>query len=135
MEEDKLKDLFEKFDPELSSPALFMEKLEEKMQAVEFVRQHYAALQRKNRRALCFAALAGFLAGAFLTALCLPVDGQTPLVPLPVPAFVLSAAVAESQLAACVLVAAASGLVAWGVYSVALTAIRCRPQYVRLPQR
>lgn len=134
MEEDKLKEIFENFEPELSSSARFVERVQQKMEAVEYVRQHQAAWQRKNCKAVCFAALAGFLVGALLTAFLLPVSGQTPLIVLPVPVFGLGSLVKESQLAACVLVAAASGLVAWNVYGATLTAIRCRPQHVRLPQ-
>ncbi len=69
MEDDKLKDIFKDFDPELSSSLQFMTKLQRNMEAVEIVRQYNAALRRRNKLAVAIAGLCGFAVGVTLTLL------------------------------------------------------------------
>lgn len=69
MEDDKLKDLFQGFRPELTSDSLFLNKLKRNMEAVELVKQHTEALKRRNRIAVGVAALTGFIMGVILTLL------------------------------------------------------------------
>lgn len=71
MEDDKLKDLFRSFDPGVSDDTRFMERLEKNIDSVEMIRQHNAAVQRRNRRAVAAAALTGFAVG-FVFALAMP---------------------------------------------------------------
>lgn len=72
MEEQELVDLFEKFNPELSSDANFMARLNSNLYAVECVKQKAAALQRKNKIALVVASVIGFVFGVIGT-LCYPI--------------------------------------------------------------
>ena len=66
MEEDKLKDVFEGFDPELTSDSLFMSRLRRSMEAVEIVRERQAELRRRGCRAVVVAAITGCAVGIFL---------------------------------------------------------------------
>lgn len=69
MEEDRLKDLFSDFQPELPSSFQFMARLQKNMEAVEIVKQHNLALSRRNKLAVAIAALSGFAMGVILTLL------------------------------------------------------------------
>lgn len=63
MEDDKLKDLFGRFNPELSSDSGFMARLQRNMDAVEFVKRQRMAVRRRNKTAVVVAALSGFVTG------------------------------------------------------------------------
>ena len=67
MEDDKIKDLFKEFDPELSSSFQFMTKLKRNMEAVEIVRQYNASVKRRNKLAVAIAATCGFAMGVLTT--------------------------------------------------------------------
>ncbi len=69
MEDDKLKDLFNNYEPDLSSSFQFMTKLKKNMEAVEIVRQYHAAQKRLNRWAVAIAGMAGFAVGVVMTLL------------------------------------------------------------------
>jgi hypothetical protein len=69
MEDDKLKELFTNFQPEMSSSLQFMAKLQMDMKRVEFLKQHNLAIKRRNKLAVCIAAAVGFLMGVILTLL------------------------------------------------------------------
>ena len=71
MEDDKIKSLFSNFEPELSSDFKFMRSLEEKLDSVEIVKLHNAEVQSRSKKAVTFAALAGFVIG-LLFSLILP---------------------------------------------------------------
>lgn len=69
MEDDKLRELFDSFQPELSSDAHFMSKLKRNMESVELVKRHTEAMRRGSRIAVIVAAIAGFVMGVALTLL------------------------------------------------------------------
>lgn len=69
MDDDKIKDLFNDFHPELSSSFLFMDRLKKNIEVAEIVRQQSVALKRRNRIAVSIAALCGFVMGVILTLL------------------------------------------------------------------
>jgi hypothetical protein len=69
MEDDKLKELFTNFQPEMSSSLQFMAKLQRDIKRVEFLKQHNLAIKRRNKLAVCIAAAVGFLMGVVLTLL------------------------------------------------------------------
>lgn len=70
-ENEEFRNLFNNYEPELSSMTQFMDKLRHSLDAVEFVKQRNMAMRRRNRLALVIATLAGFLSGVILT-LALP---------------------------------------------------------------
>lgn len=63
MEDDKIKDLFAGFNPELKDDFSFMTRLKQNMEAVEIVRRHNAELRKRGKKAVIFAAIAGFVTG------------------------------------------------------------------------
>lgn len=69
MENDKLKDLFQSYQPALSPDSLFLDKLKKNMEAIELIRQHTGIQRKRNRTALCVASLTGFAMGVILTLL------------------------------------------------------------------
>jgi hypothetical protein len=69
MEDDKLKELFTNFQPEMSSSLQFMAKLQKNMERVEILKQHSLAIKKRNKLAVCIAAAIGFLMGVILTLL------------------------------------------------------------------
>lgn len=71
-EDDKeIRNLFADFRPELGSTDDFMAKLDAKLDAVEFIKQHNSAVKRAYRLAVWKAAAAGVLAG-FIMGLIAP---------------------------------------------------------------
>ena len=70
-ENDKLKELFRGFDPDVSSESTFMMKLEHSLNSVEIVKRHSEEMESRHRKAVAMAAVVGFVAG-FLCSLLLP---------------------------------------------------------------
>lgn len=75
MEEDKLKDLFVNFKPELPSDFSFMTKLKHNLDQVELVKQHNSEVASKRKKAVVIAACVGFIVG-LLFSLTLPYIGN-----------------------------------------------------------
>lgn len=71
MEDNDIKSLFAGYKPDMGSDFDFMDRLEQRLDSVEFVKQQTAQVKARCRRAVVFAALAGFVAG-FLCSLLLP---------------------------------------------------------------
>lgn len=69
MEDDKIRDLFTDFDPELTDTSGFMERVTRGLDAVEVVRERQAVMRRRQRRALGVAAFIGVFVGIGLTML------------------------------------------------------------------
>ena len=67
MEDDKLKEIFNDFNPELSSSFQFMTKLKKNMEAVEIVKHYNAAQRKRNKIAVALAGICGFATGVVLT--------------------------------------------------------------------
>ena len=67
MEDDKLKNIFSEYNPDLQSDDMFMERLHRNLKAIESVRQNTRELRRHNRLAVVAAAITGFVAGVILT--------------------------------------------------------------------
>lgn len=70
-QDDKLKELFSDFTPDLSSDSLFMSRLERSLNSVEIIKQQAVEMESRNRKAVVIAAIVGFVAG-FLFSLLLP---------------------------------------------------------------
>lgn len=63
MNEQELKDLFANYRPMLSDNAEFMQTIEKKLEAVEYVKRYNAAAKRRSRIALAVAFVLGGVAG------------------------------------------------------------------------
>ena len=71
MNDDKLKDIFAGFNPEISDSADFMARLNRNLELAEIARQRIEVARRRNKRAVIIAAIAGFCGGVMST-LCYP---------------------------------------------------------------
>ncbi|MDE7388562.1 MAG: hypothetical protein K2M97_04845, partial [Muribaculaceae bacterium] len=71
MEDDELKRIFSDFEPDMSPDFQFVSKLEQRLEAVEIVREQVAEVRSRSRKAVVIAAVVGFVVG-FLSSLSLP---------------------------------------------------------------
>lgn len=69
MEDDKLKKIFEDFNPQLSDDGDFLNELTRRMESVELVKEHNDAVRSRGRKAFVIAATVGFLSGVLFTIL------------------------------------------------------------------
>lgn len=74
MDDDKLKQLFRDFDPDMKSDELFMTRLQHRLDSVEMVKEHNDEVIRRSRTATVIAASVGLIAGLLLS-LALPYIG------------------------------------------------------------
>ena len=127
MEEDKLKDLFKSYDPELSSSRDFIERLERNLNAVELIHRDNAAVLKRNRIAVAIASVAGFITGVVFT-LSLPyieVFVNTLLSSL-LSAFRLPDVLYSNQVVSWLLVGAISVFVGLNTYTITLSLLPSR---------
>lgn len=121
MDDDKIKEVFNTYQPELTSDFKFMAALERKMEAVEHVKQEMRALRRRNRIAVVVAAVAGFIMGALTSLLAPLISGWTSLRAITLPLFSSDFAV-EVDLRMLVYISAAivSAISAYNAYEIAI---------------
>lgn len=120
MEDDKIKNLFNDFHPELSSSFLFMTQLEKKMEAVEILKQHSAALKRRNRIAVAIAAMTGFVTGIILTLLFPLIGGWMSSFSISLPRLQISTITIEYSFIAWIVMAGVCIISALNAYDIAL---------------
>ncbi len=121
MDDDKIKDLLSSFEPEISSDAQFMTRLQRSMEAVELVKQHNLAMRRRNKTAVVIAALSGFVTGVLLTLLFPLVGDWISVVSISIPIISISPITIDFQLVAWIVVAIVSVLMALNVYEIAMS--------------
>ncbi len=69
MEDDKIRDLLNNFQPEISSSFRFMSNLEKNIDRFEILKQHDRALKKRSKIAVVIAAFSGFTMGIILNIL------------------------------------------------------------------
>lgn len=124
MEEDRLKELFGGFDPELTSDLRFMDKLQRNMEAVEVVRQHSAAVRRRGRVAVAVAAVAGFVMGVVMTLLMPLVSGLLAQVTVSLPAIGLPTVHMDLRILGWMTAATLSGVTAFNAYTLTMSRLK-----------
>ena len=67
MYDDKLKELFKNFQPELSTDDDFVGRIERNINSVELIMQEAASMKRRSRRSFCVGAAVGFIAGLIMS--------------------------------------------------------------------
>ncbi|MDE6270305.1 MAG: hypothetical protein K2M12_05555, partial [Muribaculaceae bacterium] len=67
MNDKDLSKLFESYQPELDSDKEFMDRLEQRLEAVEFIRAQQVSRRRRNRFGITAAAVAGCFVGVVAT--------------------------------------------------------------------
>lgn len=120
MDDDKLKDLFSGFEPELSSSVQFMTKLEKNMEAVEIVKQHNLMLKKRNRQAVLIAAACGFVAGVIFTLLFPLVGDWISIYNISLPYFTISSLTVDYGFLAWLLPAVSCGIISLNAYEIAM---------------
>lgn len=120
MDDDKLKKLFDNFDPELSSSFQFMDRLKKNMEAVEIVKQHNAELKKRNKLAVAIAAVSGFVMGVILTLLFPLVGNWVSTFNLSIPQLQISAITINYSFIAWIIMAGVSIITALNAYEIAL---------------
>lgn len=121
MEDDKLKELFRGFEPELTSGFQFMARLQQSIDAVELVKQHSVALRRRNKVAVVIAALSGFLTGVLLTLLFPLVGDWISTIQISIPHFGFDTIVIDCRLFGWILLAVVSAFTALNAYEIAMS--------------
>lgn len=71
MEEDRIKEIFADFNPEISSDISFLARLQSNLDSVEMIRARNKVINKRNKLAVVIAACVGFIAG-FLFSIGLP---------------------------------------------------------------
>lgn len=71
MEDDKIKSLFNNFEPGLNSNVEFMERLNRSLNSVEIVKRQNAEFKARSKRAMVIAGCVGFIMG-YIFSLSLP---------------------------------------------------------------
>lgn len=129
MEDDKLKDLFVNFKPELSSDFSFLTKLKNNLEQVELIKQHNEEIAARRKKAVAIAACAGFVVG-FLFSLALPYLGnamENIQVSLPTGIF-LKMIMDNYLIAAWLIIGAATVLISLNVYDISMSLMQRQSQ-------
>ena len=120
MEDDKIRNLFDNFEPELSSSFQFMNQLKKNMDAVEIVRQHNIALKKRNRLAVVIAAVSGFVMGVILTLLFPLIGDWVSTFNLSIPRLQISAVTIDFSFVAWIVMAGVCITTALNAYEIAM---------------
>ena len=78
-EDDKIKDLFEDYNPVMKSDLAFMTRLKHNMDSMELVKSHNRRAHRINIMAMTIAGVVGFLTGAVMTLLWITLAPSLPV--------------------------------------------------------
>lgn len=126
MEDDKLKDLFVNFKPELSSDFSFLTKLKNNLEQVELIKQHNEEIAARRKKAVAIAACAGFVVG-FLFSLALPYLGNAMENIQPTGTF-LKMIMDNYLIAAWLIIGAATVLISLNVYDISMSLMQRQSQ-------
>jgi hypothetical protein len=120
MEDDKLRNLFNDFQPELSSSSQFMTKLQKNMEMVEILKQHDIALKKRNKLAVVIAAASGFVMGVILTLLFPLIGNWVSTVSVSIPHLHISSLTIDYSFVGWIVMAGACIITALNAYEIAL---------------
>jgi hypothetical protein len=121
MKDDKLRELFSNFQPELSPSFQFTTKLLKKMEAVEIVKQHNATLKKRNRLAVAIAALCGFIMNMVLYLIFPLINNSASSLSIPSPYLLLNSITIDSSFVVWIVMAVISVIITRNVYEIALS--------------
>lgn len=128
MEDDKIKEIFSSYQPELSSSYQFMSRLKKNMEAVEIIKQHNVALRKRNKLAVAIAGFCGFAMGVILTLIFPMIEDWIKSFKINLPMLSSSALNIDFSNIAWLLVAAISITTSISVYELASS--RLSPKFV-----
>ncbi len=76
MDDQKIKELFSDFHPQLSSSSQFLNRVQRNIDTVEALKQYNTRLRHRNRVAVAIAAACGFVMGMLMTMLMPVISGM-----------------------------------------------------------
>ncbi len=120
MKEDKIKDLFRGYNPELSSDSIFMSRLQRNMKGVELLKQQTAAARCRNKTAVLVASILGFIVGILLTLLIPHLFTWITTIKISLPYISISPIEIDMQILSCPLAAIAATLISYNTYKTTL---------------
>lgn len=132
MEDDKIKNIFKDFDPELSSSFQFMAKLQKNMEAMMIVRQYNAALKRRNKWAVAIAGACGFAMGVIMTLLLPFITEWIASMQANIPLFSINNMTIDFRYLGWLLMACASVLTSLTVYEIAFARLTLRQELTKV---
>lgn len=124
--DDEIKALFKGLSPKLTSDSVFMARLQKNMEAVEAVKSHVAALQRRNRIAVVAASLAGFVMGVVCTLLFPVISDSLGAISFSIPRLQMPAITVDWRIVGWLLTGVLSVLAAVQTYGFTLSRISVR---------
>ena len=120
MDDKQLKDIFNRFDPEMPSDFTFLSQLQRSLDAIEVVKQENISLRRRNRIAVAIAAAVGIVVGSLLT-LLMPYFGEWMSTLDIAGRFILAV---DFRIVGLLLVAAVSVIISVNAYELALARLK-----------
>jgi hypothetical protein len=120
MDDDKLRNLFNDFQPELSSSSQFMTKLQKNIEMVEILKQHNIALKKRNKLAVVIAAVSGFVMGVILTLLFPLIGDWVSTVSVSLPHLYISHLTIDYSFVAWIVIAGVCIITALNAYEIAV---------------
>lgn len=128
MEDDKIKELFNSYNPKLSPGNRFMARLERNMAAVEDVKRQAVARRCYNTIAVVVASIVGFVTGVLLT-LVYPLAGKWLAgADFSIPGLGVSVMSLDWQIACWVVMVVVCALAAINAYELTLSRLSARKQ-------
>lgn len=120
MEDDKIRTMFQNFEPELSSDFNFMARLERSMNAVELVKQQNEALRLRNKTAVAIACAFGFVLGIISTLLFPILANWLSGINFSLPEFHIASLTFEPSIVGGIIMASVCVILTLNVYELAL---------------
>lgn len=135
MDDDKIRDLFRTFQPELTSERGFLSRLEDKMKAIDMVKRQIADMRRRNRIAVAVAAVSGFVVGVVLTLLMPMILDWSTTVNLSVPRLGIPEVNVDMHVVCWTLMAAVCVLTVYGSYELTVAGLSRKAESVAYGSR
>lgn len=125
-EDDKIRQLFREYNPEIKSDYQFIAHLKDKLDKVEIVKQHNEARYNANRRALGVAVLAGFVLGVIMTLLFPVLCSMFKSFEFPIHIPFSNELLINGRMIMLIIMCAATCLISLNVYEIALSRLKSK---------
>ncbi len=120
MEDQKIKDLFSNFQPELSSSFQFMQRLEKNMETVECLKQHNVTINHRYKLAAVIATFTGLIVGIILATLLPLIGDWVATFDISIPRLQISSITVDYTVIGWIFIAIACIIIALNTYEIAL---------------
>ncbi len=131
MDDQKIKELFRDFRPELSSSSQFINRLQRNIDTIEALKQYNTRLRRHNRIAVAIAAACGFVMGMLMTMLLPVISGMLPVFSITLPMLNISDTGIDTGVLAWILIGGTSVITAINTYEIAMSKFSTKDRQCR----